>query len=142
MAVQLNRGRALGLLDLTPMMDMVFNLLIFFMVVSQFEKSERDLKVLLPDGTEAMPMTVKPREMFINIDKDGRFFVRSKEVDAEELSALLTQAVLNNPASQSVIIRADKRAAWDYVAAAMRMCNQAGIRDYSASLADDSQPHP
>ncbi len=140
MAVQLNRGRALGLLDLTPMMDMVFNLLIFFMVVSQFEKSERDLKVLLPDGSEAMPMTVKPREMFINIDKDGRYFVRSREVDAEELRALLTQAALNNPASQSVIIRADKRSAWDYVAAAMRMCNQAGIRDYSASLADNSQP--
>ena len=139
MAVQLNRGRALGLLDLTPMMDMVFNLLIFFMVVSQFEKTERDLKVLLPDGSEAMPMTSKPREMFINIDKDGRYFVKSREVDAEELSTLLKQAVLNNPTSQSVIIRADKRCAWDYVAAAMRMCNQAGIRDYSASLADHSQ---
>ena len=142
MAVQINRGRALGLLDLTPMMDMVFNLLIFFMVVSQFEKSERDLKVLLPDGSEAMPMTVKPREMFVNIDKDGRYFVKSREVEATELSTLLTQAALNNPASQSVIIRADKRVAWDYVAAAMRMCNQAGIRDYSASLADDSQPGP
>jgi biopolymer transport protein ExbD len=142
MAVQLNRGRALGLLDLTPMMDMVFNLLIFFMVVSQFEKSERDLKVLLPDGSEAMPMTVKPRELFINIDKEGRYFVRSREVDAEALASLLTQAALNNPASQSVIIRADKRAAWDYVAAAMRMCNQAGIRDYSASLSDDSLPEP
>jgi biopolymer transport protein ExbD len=142
MPVKLNKGTALGLLDLTPMIDMVFNLLIFFMVVSQFEKSERDLKVLLPDGSEAMPMTVKPREMFINIDKDGRYFVKSREVDAEALATLLTQAALNNPASQSVIIRADKRAAWDYVAAAMRMCNQAGIRDYSASLADDSLPGP
>ena len=35
------------------------------------------------------------------------------------------------------IIRADKRAAWDYVATAMRLCNQAGIHDYSASLADE-----
>jgi len=51
MAIQINRGRALGLLDLTPMMDMVFNLLIFFMVVTSFEKAERDLKVLLPDGS-------------------------------------------------------------------------------------------
>jgi len=140
MSIQINRGRALGLLDLTPMMDMVFNLLIFFMVVTQFEKAERDLKVLLPDGSEAMPMTVKPREIFVNIDKDGRYFVRSQEVSTEELSKLLTQAALNNPASQSVIIRADKRAAWDYVAAAMRLCNQAGIRDYSASLAEDTEP--
>src|SRR5262249_41191030 len=112
--------------------------LIFFMVVTQFEKSERDLKVLLPDGSEAMPMTVKPREIFVNIDKEGRYFVRSQPVTPEALSQPLTQAALNTPASQSVIIRADQRAAWDYVALAMRRCNEAGMRDYSASLADDS----
>jgi biopolymer transport protein ExbD len=84
-----------------------------------------------------MPLTVKPREIFISIDQDGRYFVRSQEVTAEELSQLLVQAALNNPASQSVIIRADKRAAWNFVATAMRLCNQAGIRDYSASLADE-----
>ena len=85
-------------------------------------------------------MTVKPREIFVNIDKDGRYFVRSQQVTAEDLSKLLTQAVLNNPASQSVVIRADKRAAWDFVATAMRLCNQAGIRVYSASLADEPTP--
>lgn len=127
----------MGLLDLTPMIDMVFNLLIFFMVVSQFASAERDLKVVLPDGSEAMPLTVKPREIFINVDQDGRYFVRSQQVTAEELGQLLVQAALNNPASQSVIIRADKRADWDFVATAMRLCNQAGIRDYSASLADE-----
>jgi biopolymer transport protein ExbD len=136
MAVQLNKGRALGLLDLTPMIDMVFNLLLYFMVVSAFAQAERDMKVLLPDGTEAMPMTAKPTEIFISIDERGRYFVRSREVSERELSQLLVQAAINNPASQSVIIRADKRAAWDYVATAMRLCNQAGIKDYSASLAE------
>jgi biopolymer transport protein ExbD len=136
MAVQLNTGRALGLLDLTPMIDMVFNLLLYFMVVSAFAQAERDMKVLLPDGTEAMPMTAKPTEIFISIDERGRYFVRSREVSERELSQLLVQAAINNPASQSVIIRADKRAAWDYVATAMRLCNQAGIKDYSASLSE------
>ena len=137
MAVQINKGRALALLDLTPMMDMVFNLLIFFMVVSQFASEERDLRVQLPDGSEAMPLTAKPREVFINIDKDGRYFVRAQEMTADELGQLLKQAAANNPTSQSVIIRGDKRAPWDFVATAMRLCNQAGIRDYSASLADE-----
>jgi biopolymer transport protein ExbD len=137
MAIQINRGKALGLLDLTPMMDMVFNLLIFFMVVSQFANEERDLKVQLPDGSQAMPLTAKPREIFVNIDKDGRYFVRSQQVTFEALGQLLMQAALNNPASQSVVIRADRRAAWDHVAAAMRLCNQAGIRDYSAALAEE-----
>ena len=137
MAIQLHKGRTLGLLDLTPMIDVVFNLLIFFMVVSQFATEERDLKVVLPDGSEAMPLTVKPREIFVNVDQEGRYFVRSQEVTPDELRDLLVQAAHNNPASQSVIIRADKRAAWDFVATAMRLCNQAGIRDYSASLADE-----
>jgi biopolymer transport protein ExbD len=83
-----------------------------------------------------MPLTVKPKEIFVNIDKDGRYFIRGREITEQELAQTLVQAAINNPASQSVIIRADKRADWDFVATAMRLCNQAGIRDYSASLAD------
>jgi biopolymer transport protein ExbD len=137
MAIQINRGRALGLLDLTPMMDMVFNLLIFFMVVSQFANDERELKVQLPEGTAAMPLTAKPREIFINIDESGRYTIRGQRLPVNELGRMLIQAAGDNPLTQTVIIRADKRAAWDYVATAMRLCNQAGIQDYSASLADE-----
>ncbi|HEY2411726.1 MAG TPA: biopolymer transporter ExbD [Pirellulaceae bacterium] len=137
MAVQINRGRALGLLDLTPMMDMVFNLLIFFMVVSQFANDERELKVQLPEGTAAMPLTAKPREIFINIDEAGRYTIRGQALTADELGRMLVLAGGDNPLTQTVIIRADKRAAWDFVATAMRLCNQAGIHDYSASLADE-----
>jgi len=116
---------------------MVFNLLIFFMVVSQFANDERELKVQLPEGTAAMPLTAKPREIFINIDETGRFSVRGQLLSVNELGSMLVQAAGDNPATQTVIIRADKRVAWDYVAAAMRLCNQAGIHDYSASLADE-----
>jgi biopolymer transport protein ExbD len=139
MAVKVNKSSVLGLLDLTPMIDVVFNLLIFFMVVSHFVKidEERDLNVVLPSASEAMPLTQKPREFFINIDQEGRFFVRTRHVTDDELGALLAEAALNNPASQSVIIRADKRAPWDFVATAMRLCNEAGIHDYSASLAEE-----
>ena len=80
---------------------------------------------------------IQERKIFINIDQGGRYFVRSQEVTVQQLGELLKQAATNNPASQSVIIRGDKRAAWDFVATAMRLCNQAGIRDYSASLSAD-----
>ena len=64
MAVQFNKGKALDLFNITPMIDMLFALLIFFMVVSQFASAERDLKVQLPEGTAAMPLTAKPKEIF------------------------------------------------------------------------------
>ena len=136
MALQLHKGRSLGLLDLTPMIDVVFNLLIFFMVVSHFAKTERDLKTRLPDGSEAMPITARPRELFVNIDEHGRYFVRSQQVTREELREILIQAALNNPTSQTVAIRADKRAEWDFVATAMRLCNDAGIHEYYPIYSD------
>lgn len=137
MAIQLNKGRAQGMLDMTPMLDMVFNLLIFFMVVTRFAKEERDMKMLLPSGTEAMPLTEKPKEIFVNIDSRGGYFFRGRQLTQEELGQVLRDAAVNNPASQSVIIRADKRVQWDFVATAMRLCNEAGIRDYSASLTEE-----
>ncbi len=134
MAIQLNKGRANNLLDLTPMIDMVFNLLIFFMVITNFAQEERDLPVQLPAGSEAMPLTVKPKEIFISIDQTGRYFVRSKVVTEQELARLLVDSAVNNPARQAVRIRADERAQWKYVARAQYLCNQAGIHDYSAVM--------
>jgi biopolymer transport protein ExbD len=119
------------------MLDMVFNLLIFFMVVSQFANEERDMKVVLPDGSEAMPLTSRPQQIFINIDHTGRYTVRNQEFSVDGLRDLLVQAAANNPTGQTVVIRADRRTAWDYVATAMRLCNEAGLRDYSASLAEE-----
>lgn len=137
MAIQLNKGRANNLLDLTPMIDMVFNLLIFFMVVTQFAKEERDLKVQLPAGSEAMPLTAKPKEIFVTIDERGRYFVRSKVLSEQELGKLLVDSAVNNPTSQAVRIRADERAPWKFVARAQHLCNLAGIHDYSAALSNE-----
>ena len=89
-------------------------------------------------GTEAMPLTATPRQIFVNIDEQGRYFVRGQQFTVDSLGRLLSETAANNPASQSVVIRADRRVAWDYVATAMRLCNEAGLRDYSASLAEEN----
>jgi biopolymer transport protein ExbD len=139
MPVKLNKGAAVSLLDLTPMIDMVFNLLIFFMVVSQFASEERALKVDLPVGSQAMPLTTRPKEIFVNIDRSGQYYINSRRLDERELARYLRQAAIDNPTNQTVIIRADKRCVWEFVATSMRLCNEAGIRDYSASFATEDQ---
>jgi hypothetical protein len=45
---------------------------------------ERELDVVLPEAGEAQPLIVQPRELFINVSRDGRYFVSGKEVDAQE----------------------------------------------------------
>ena len=137
MAVKINKGRTEELFNFTPMIDVVFNLLIFFMVATRFAEEERSLEVELPTASEAMPLTAKPSEIYINIDDSGNFFVGTQEVTAEELDALLMKASRDNPLNQTVVIRADKRVPWDSVATAMNACVKAGIRDYTAAIAED-----
>ena len=137
MTVQIKRGKALELFNLTPMIDMVFLLLIFFLVASRFEEAERELKVELPTASEAMPLTARPKEIFVNIDAQGRYFVGGQALDDEQLAEHLSAAARNNPLSQAVVIRADKRADWDFVARAMNLCVQAGIRDYTTATTGD-----
>lgn len=137
MAVKINRGKALDLFNLTPMIDMVFLLLIFFLVASRFEEEERSLEVELPTASEAMPLTAKPKEIFININQHGQFFVGSRGVSEDELESYLAKAARDNPLSQSVVIRSDERASWKAVAAAMNACVKAGIRDYTAATSNE-----
>ncbi len=130
MAVSLNKSRAGELFNLTPMIDVVFQLLIFFMVVTRFSEEDRQMDVELPAASEAMPLTAKPKEMFVNIDNTGRFFIEGKFLSLAETEQALRRAASNNPVGQTVIIRADKRVPLDPVVAVMNACNKAGIRDY------------
>ena len=130
MAVKLDKGLALSSVSLMPLLDVIFLLLIFFLVATRFAEEERELDVLLPDASEAQPLTSKPGELFINIDRQGRYYVTGKILTLEELDRTLRAASVNNPGRLSVIIRADKRVVWSYVVAAMNACNKAKIRDY------------
>lgn len=139
MGVKIKKGTAAGLINLTPMIDVVFQLLLFFLIASKFSDEERQLRVVLPQASEAKPIISKPQEFFVNIDQAGRFFASGKVLSAPQLERALVQAAANNPGRQTVVIRADKRCQFDYVAQAMNLCNKANIRDYRVSTAEGVQ---
>jgi biopolymer transport protein ExbD len=130
MAVKIKRGRALTTLSLTPLIDVVFLLLIFFLVATRFAQEDRELDVVLPVASEAKPMTVQPREVFVNIDHEGNYFVDGKTLTGDEVEAVLRQAATDNPVNQSVIIRADRRVPLDFAVFVMNLCNKVGIYEY------------
>lgn len=133
MAVKIKQGSAASLLNLTPMIDVVFQLLLFFLVASKFADEEREIEVTLPQASEARPITAKPKELFVNVDSRGQLFVSGRVVTEPELDGILRQAAANNPGRQSVIIRADKRVPFQHVVVVMNSCNKAGIRDYTVT---------
>jgi biopolymer transport protein ExbD len=137
MAVKIKKGSSLSVLNLTPLIDVVFQLLLFFLVVTRFASEDRELDVMLPVASEARPLIVQPRELFVNIDHQGRFFVDGKIVSGDEVERMLRQAGADR---RSVIIRADRRVQLDSAVFVMNACNKAGIFDYKLTTAgEDSQ---
>lgn len=121
------------------MIDCVFQLLLFFMVASRFEEEskisgEGSLDAHLPDAVAAMPMVMRPKEMVVNVNERGEFYVGGEKHTEDELSERLRRAETNNPGNQPVVIRGDERSDWKYIARVMSLCNQARIRDYRVAV--------
>ncbi len=139
MAIAIKRSSVVGNLSLTPLIDVVFLLLIFFLVTSQFEEEERRLSIVLPSATTASPMTRRPREIVVDVDADGKIFLRGQPTDLGELERLMTAAVADNPTNQSVIIRADAFTSFQPVVSVMDACNRSGVADYSVTTREGPQ---
>jgi biopolymer transport protein ExbD len=128
-------------INVTPLVDIVLVLLIVFMItmptiVAAEALRERELSVVLPQASEARPLTSKPKEVFVNVDAEGRYIVRQSRLSEQELYQLLKQADADNPGRATVIIRADRRCAWQFVATVMNLCNRANIKDYRVGTAE------
>jgi len=123
------------MLDITPLIDIVFLLLIFFMVMTRFDEEDYKIDVVLPTASEAKPLISQPREMFINITENGSFFVRGQAMPIQEIEQLLEKTASDNPDS-SVIIRADKRSSVEAAVQIMNACNKAKLMNYSLSTAE------
>jgi len=137
MSVRIDKGRLGKGLEMTPMIDIVFLLMIFFLVASKLDEADRAIDVVLPQAAAAQPLTSRPREFVINIDRAGNYFAGARPVRLEELRGLLVQATTDNPQRQTVIVRADEEVAHKFVVAAMDACVQAGIDDYQVQAASD-----
>ena len=79
-------------LNMTPMVDVILNLLIFFMIGSRFVEDERQLDIQLPSVSHAQPLTAPPNDIIINVYADGRLIVDQKRLAPAELENLLSEA--------------------------------------------------
>ncbi len=136
MTVEIKQSSAVASLSITPLIDVVFLLLIFFLVSSRFSEEERELDLNLPSVTEALPASMQPNELVVNINSEGRFFVDGRFRETDEVEQILRTAQANNPLTQTVVIRGDKQAAWEQVAIAISLCKKAGINEFTATIDD------
>ncbi len=115
-------------IELTPIIDMVFLLLIFFLVATTFHQTEREMQVALPQASFAGPISTALREIIINVDAEGNIIVNGRTVDAEGLRLMIEDAVAVNP-QQKVTVRGDRTTAYANVVRALDVCKGAGIQE-------------
>lgn len=115
-------------IDLTPVIDVVFNLLIFFLVATRFDQEERELPISLPEVAQAQPLSMT-QELVVNITREGNYKIAQKDYSEAELSSLLRMVKSKNP-HQAVLIRSDGETAWKYGVRVMGLCNKAKIENY------------
>ena len=109
-------------LDLTPMVDVVFNLLIFFALSLNFVTSTGGINVKLPEASTAKP--VKAENITINLTKTGKIYYNKKAASANEIRKKL-RAVKNK--SSLVVIRADDKVEHGKVVEVMDIVKSEGL---------------
>lgn len=127
-------------INMTPMIDMVFLLLIFFLVATTFATDERDITVQLPVTSQSQPLSAPPRQLIINIKEDGQITVSAQAYDKPQLAELLGNVLRNNP-DKEVLIRADRRSLFQHYADVVSICRHAGVNESKLGYLEDS-PSP
>ena len=115
-------------INMTSMLDVVFNLLVFFLVATTMAQEEREIGVQLPNTSSFRPLSAPPQQLVLNVKEDGSTVVTGKTYDAPALAALLAQVAKDEP-DRVVLIRADERGPHRHFAGVARMAKQAGIRE-------------
>lgn len=119
-------------INLTPLIDVVFLLLIFFMVSTTFQKETR-IEIQLPEADTATEQPQPEDKLEIVIDQGGRFFLNDREVvdtQAATLKGAITRVVDDN-FEIPVMIRADGQAPYQAVITAMDVLSQLGMNQMS-----------
>jgi biopolymer transport protein ExbD len=115
---------------MAPMIDMVFLLLIFFLVTGAFARLESELGITVPTADEAQPARRTPGEIIINLAADGTIIVNQRQLTLDELRDILVK-IGQLYKDQSVIIRGDRDAMFGRAIAILDACAKAGIWNVS-----------
>lgn len=141
MKIERHRKRGELILELTPLIDVVFLLLIFFLVATTFDDMKGGIKIDLPQSTIREISDIK--EIQIIIDKNKNLILNYKEkgkkeqisLNKENLKEKLSEKLLELK-EKNVIISADKKLDYGYIVDIMTIAKEAGANSLDIDTAD------
>ncbi len=138
MALKTSISEELPSVNLTPMIDVVFLLIIFFMVGTQFTEKETQIDLKLPGAGELQAMVAPPDRREIVVTAEGAILLDGQSLSPEQLSAQL-QTMRSRFPDLRVVVRADGKAQHQAVAAVYGAVNRAGVADMSIAVRFQNQ---
>lgn len=113
---------------MTPMIDIVFQLIIFFVVTTELDKQVFSQNIILAKSPHGPVIEERdPRTIVIEVDSEGGILISRNRISYGFLQRILRQAVNQYGQGTPVQIRADKDTAHEHVRQVMEACGQAGI---------------
>ena len=122
-----NRRKSESEVNLTPMLDVVFIMLIFFIVTASFVK-ESGIEISRPGASTAVRK--EKGNILIAISSNDQIWMNRRQVDPRALRANIERAHAENPQG-AVVIQADKAAKTGLLVQVMDAARQAGVKDVS-----------
>ncbi len=116
-------------INMTPMVDVVLCLLVFFMAATRlYDWDESEFAVNVPEVSDAAPLTAAPDDLVITVVRPGQVIVGETTHDLAGLGAMLREAG-RRYANQGVVIRGEATLAYQDLADVLSVCDAAGIRN-------------
>ena len=119
-------------MEMTPLIDVVFLLIIFFMVSTVFVDFSRRMEINLPSSKSSI-IDVKPKTLEIEMSKDKKIFLAGKPITVLGLEQALKKLDVKGR-KQTAIIKADKLLPYGEVIQVMGLLQKAGIPDISVAV--------
>jgi biopolymer transport protein ExbD len=117
-------------MQLAPMIDIVFLLLIFFIVTWQFSRSETEMKISVPSSQEGADPKRVLGEIIVNVRVTGEVVVEGQVMSQAQLKQKLS-AIARQHQNQPVRLRGDSKAEYQTIVEVIDTCQKAGIWNIS-----------
>lgn len=123
---------------IAPLLDVVFLLLVFFLVATTFYEVEKDMTIRLAEATEGGDRKNAPEQIIVNISEAGLLVVNQRMVSLEELETMLREGKERDE-RLSVIIRCDRQARHADFVKVLNLCEQVHVSGVGVATLDASR---
>ena len=112
-------------IDMAPLIDVVFLLLIFFMLT--FAIQGQGLAISLPEGEEAQK---EEKDIIVKIDRNNNLHLNDQQIEIDSLKSILGEELLSRP-DKLVVIDSAPRVKYDLFARVLDISREAGAENFS-----------